>query len=241
MKKLLSVVCFTWLFIDLQAQVYPTAEYIAYTFMISQEQRMATSFAIKYKGKKYLVTARHLFDSKIKSGDQILAPFYFYNRESKIESKIFFHENPEIDLAVLNFSDSLPGLSFAEISKTYDQPTLGQELIFLGFPLGFSSKAVGNGLLPLLKKASLAGVLSLSKSTMFLLDGHNNSGFSGGPVLVKDPDTNKLSLLGVVTSYINEPKRIGAVGSEFIFNENSGIIVCVPSNYIRELIDQIKK
>ena len=45
---------------------------------------------------------------------------------------------------------------------------------------------------------------------VLLLDGHNNPGFSGGPVLFKDrlkSGDNKYHLIGVISAYVNQKKR----------------------------------
>jgi hypothetical protein len=67
----------------------------------------------------------------------------------------------------------------------------GQDAYFLGFPYNIGSPMVPNGGYPLafVKHALISVIQPLNlekKESLYQMDGYNNPGFSGGPVVVKD-------------------------------------------------------
>ena len=95
---------------------------------------------------------------------------------------------------------------------------LGDEGFFMGFPYGLSTSDRGNtnaGFpLPLLKKAVFSGNSLMNDIYVLLLDGHNNPGFSGGPVLFKDrlkSGDNKYHLIGVISAYVNQKNEMTVI------------------------------
>lgn len=83
---------------------------------------------------------------------------------------------------------------------------IAQKICFLGFPLGISYTAdaiFGNRPISIYKEGVLSGVLGQNDDITWLLDAHNNPGFSGGPVfsVPLNGDPRDISLVGVVTSY----------------------------------------
>ncbi len=102
----------------------------------------------------------------------------------------------------------------------------GQEVYFLGFPYGIVGKhifAPSGYPLPLVKRATV----SLFDGTMYLLDGHNNPGFSGGPVVWKAPGTERFKVAAVISGYryVDEPVYDVAGTAPFKYRYNTGIIV----------------
>ena len=64
----------------------------------------------------------------------------------------------------------------------------GQEVFFAGFPFGenlfTTSTQTVNGLFPMpfVKKGIISAEATENGATILYLDGHNNPGFSGGPI-----------------------------------------------------------
>ena len=80
---------------------------------------------------------------------------------------------------------------------------------------------------PLTKKACLsAWVSGTSGEKILLLDGHNNLGFSGGPVIVRERDSQPFKVCGVVSAYMRglEPTLIEGNDQELRLWQNSGIV-----------------
>ena len=72
-----------------------------------------------------------------------------------------------------------------------------------------------------------------------LLDGHNNPGFSGGPV-VRRWDGRRQTVIGVVSAYKSEKLPVldeaGNLGP-YNYVMNTGIVVVYDAGQIRRLID----
>ena len=121
--------------------------------------------------------------------------------------------------------------------------TLGQDVYFLGFPYGLTSE-IGelnqNFPLPLVKKAILSAFYPATK--LLLLDGHNNPGFSGGPVVFSEvgKPANQLSVAGVISGYHPRMKSVYLEGKRtpLEFEYNTGIIVAYGIKHAVDLIRQ---
>ena len=153
-------------------------------FQIKVGEEIGTCFTIDVSGKQYLITARHVIQG--------------WNRK---ESLYIFHENQwksidvtlvgecdgEIDIAVLA-AGILLSPNFA-LPASAGGIIWGQDVYFLGFPYGWYGE-IGelnrHFPMPFVKKAILSCTFSQDDGVQhFYLDGHNNPGFSGGPVVFK--------------------------------------------------------
>lgn len=77
---------------------------------------------------------------------------------------------------------------------------------------------------------------------MILLDGINNPGFSGGPVIFYDYIKKKNKILGVISGYFNQTNKVESSPKiYFEYVENSGIIISYPSYYISDIIEKLNK
>jgi hypothetical protein len=97
------------------------------------------------------------------------------------------------------------------LNATSADVIFGQDLFFLGFPLYTDTDVMKGFPLPLIKKAVLSGSLRQGgKTEVFLLDGHNNPGFSGGPVVFKpgNKPNAEYRVLGLVSAYRLEEQDV---------------------------------
>jgi len=175
----------------------------------------ATAFTIDVDGREYLVTAKHVVN-ELKESDKI--DIYADGKWLSLAVTLFRCDDP-IDIAVL--------VPPRQLTTTYDFPfdqthqQLGQDAYFLGFP--FDLQAPGrnvNGLYPLalIKRATISGIIALDgrdqtdplKAKWLLLDGYNNPGFSGGPIVYRDLRKPGLfyNLLGVVSGFRPDPTPV---------------------------------
>jgi len=102
----------------------------------------------------------------------------------------------------------------------------GQDVFFLGFPYDLLGRIIlgSEGYpLPFVKKATV----SLFDSRVIYLDGHNNSGFSGGPVVFPQTGKNEYRVAGVVSGYVERPEPVfdGEHKTPLVYQYNTGIIV----------------
>jgi prepilin-type processing-associated H-X9-DG protein len=217
-------------------------------FRFQYGNRTGTCFSLEADGRQYIITARHLVQG-IRDHDSVRV--FLGQRWQEIKVKAIFPRNPKTDIVAL--------VSNRKVAQRMDIPTaeaaipIGQELYFMGFPFGLSTQIDGplSKPIPFINHAFLSAVDSrFCSGNVLYLDGHNNPGFSGGPVVSRSHDEKQpLQIVGVLSSYrvqlnrktITEKTDVhnGAVekkSSRFV-QENSGILVAY---HISEIIKAIR-
>ncbi len=117
-----------------------------------------------------------------------------------------------------------------------------QDSYFLGFPFNLVFKT-GMEInkhfpIPWCKKGIISACIidDPTDGTMIFLDGQNNPGFSGGPIVIVDLD-RKSRIIGVVSGYINDSeKKIPTPMGDLHTLENSGIVKAYSINHAIEII-----
>jgi hypothetical protein len=172
----------------------------------SNHAETATAFTVDVDGREYLITAKHVVKG-LKNEDKI--DVYMNDDWSSLNVKIFRCEDP-IDIAVL--------IPPHQLTVNFDLPfdkasfSFGQDAYFLGFPYGIQTSAHGaNGPYPLaiIKRGTISGTVDVDRSKkakLMLLDGYNNPGFSGSPIVFRDLNQGSvvMNLVGVVSGFIPE-------------------------------------
>ena len=129
----------------------------------------------------------------------------------------------------------------------------GQQVYFLGFPFGWDGGGEGiNRDFPVpFVKAGIASSLGGGETSRIYVDGHNNKGFSGGPLVFRpaaEAGSPDFKVAGVVSNYptpVVEPvvdqfgtALRGADGQPLAyFNENQGLVVAFDIRHATDLID----
>jgi hypothetical protein len=167
----------------------------------------ATAFTIDVDGREYLLTAKHVVNG-LRHEDKI--DVFMNDDWSPLNVKIFRCDDP-IDIAVL-----IPPYQLTvNFDLPYDRTDFffGQDAYFLGFPYGIQSSGHGvNGPYPLaiIKRGTISGTVGVDpskKAVMILLDGYNNPGFSGAPIVYRDLNSQSgfvMKLIGVVSGFLPE-------------------------------------
>jgi hypothetical protein len=211
------------------------------TYNIKVKQGTATIFRVHYKGKNYYVTARHLFPSETHN-TKISFELTADSTARKVDGNLLLHKDNRVDIAVI---EPIPNEPFSQaISIETPEIPMGDNGFFLGFPMGLNSadrSKINKGFpFPLVKRANLSGVSTVDDIHTLFLDGHNNPGFSGGPVLFKNrfkPADNTWYLAGVVSGYYNQKNQLMTPYGPMNIDENSGIMVAYGASHIKEIID----
>jgi hypothetical protein len=163
----------------------------------------STAFTVEVDGRQYLLTAKHVV-AKLAPSD-----FIEYAKAGKwvrLPVQVLRCDDPT-DIAVL--------VAPYQLTTTFEFPldtsriAYGQDVYFLGFPYGITLNGTNvNGSLPLpfIKRATYSGTFPLNAakhSVLILLDGYNNPGFSGGPIVYKEPFSQGwvYRLVGVVSGF----------------------------------------
>jgi S1-C subfamily serine protease len=208
-----------------------------------------TCFTLTIDAKQYVITAKHVVD-EIKSGDKVsiyrggaweeiaVSPISI---GSKLDIAILVPERPVSDPSFDIGAGSLGGLNMAS------------EVYFLGFPYGgnlsvgdrtyrlFSTLSLSGSTYPaaLVKRGIISGFDdSDMESPVFYIDGMNNPGFSGGPVVFYDKTSNQPKVIGVVSARIPEELMTSKGVEAPPVWVNSGIII---AHQISSALDAIRE
>ena len=232
------------------------AEAMSNTFNLYGDKLTGTCFMITKDGKQYFVTAAHLFQSSHKSGDPVSIRMVVQNQLQSFDGRIYFHQNRNIDIAVLKLSENISQHTelpeeYAMHREFFDHLFPGNgistdsliippamEVFFFGFPLGNLGTEIFGLKLPLTKKAVVSGWMIHKGIHLLLLDGHNNAGFSGGPVVGYDTASKRMKIVSVISGYVPEPISVKQRKETFSVNTNSGIIISYDRRYINDIFKE---
>ena len=224
-----------------KAQVTPNLIYR--TFMIKHPVTGGGSgFFIEHNGQQYIISAAHLLPGfKTDEKLTIVNPITLDDLQVTITDVITTGSN---DVIVLKPTQELfePLSRFPVEVASGINFFIGESVFFAGYPLGTEVTMLINNekrLVPFLKRANVALIADFKGGRYLFLDGVNTPGFSGGPIFKVEPNSGKTYLLGVISGYRNEPKRVnqGNRETEFWVNLNSGIVVAHPLSVAIEAIE----
>lgn len=222
-------------------QDYLSSRELANTFKIKFDKHSGTTFLIDFNNENYYVTARHLFP-KQKANDTVEIELVHNSISKTIKGILLFHKKAQIDIAVIKPINKAPLIKAFSLENR--PMTIGDNGFFLGYPLDLhtiGANDINNGFpLALVKRANLSGTRVMDDIVVHLLDGHNNPGFSGGPIVFKDrtkPSDHIWYLAGVVVAYYNQNKQTNFGSSILNYDENSGIIVSYGTRHIIEIVE----
>lgn len=230
------------LFILLQFQInnYLSEIFLRNTFEIHIASKKQTAFLIEHKSINYLVTARHIFLDKPVRTEFKLFNSQAQNNLENYSGTVFYNDNPSVDLVLIK-PTGIPYRKAITLENTVN--VLGDSGYFLGFPFDFKTITSGNFNLgypiPLVKKATYSGVALDNNVSYVLLDGINNPGFSGGPIIFRSSDGKKQELIGVIGGYFTfQTNYTNDSGGSVTLPNNSGIIFGTRTKHILEILEK---
>jgi len=197
------------------------------TFHLRNNAQTATGFLIDVESKQYLVTAKH-FVPEVE--DIAILELLHDGSWKKIPVTLVGHGEGEIDITVLSLPRALVAKDYV-LKPDMGGIVLGQEAFFLGFPYGLFGEAGelnSNYPVPFVKRATVSSVrVSEFGPAVVFLDGHNNPGFSGGPVLFKEQEHGELKVASVISGYrfASEPVFHGEQELPVTYRYNTGIVI----------------
>lgn len=221
--------------------MFITTNILQRTFRIRYGEHTGTCFTIDVDNKQYIVTARHVVPSI--SGPTNTVQIYHDSAWKTLRVDLVGHGQKNIDITTL-----APHIQLSpthRLPASIDGVTIGQDVRFLGFPYGLITD-VGNinrdFPLPLVKQGLISS-LQFDEEKILLLDGHNNPGFSGGPVVCQMMNNrkrkNELTVIGVVSGYIQARDSIyaGEAETPLKYNYNTGMVKVVGIVHALNLIE----
>jgi S1-C subfamily serine protease len=210
------------------------------TYEIETPLGAGTAFTIDHEGRQYLVTAKHLLPEDATQPEVCV--------ENRLASAtVRFHplavEPPVADVAVTPLSEPLTegGLP---LPASVDGLAWSQQLYFLGYPYGLATNintADPGDRIPFVKSGIWSAAGKVDGVYLIYVDGHNNPGFSGGPVVGFPAQGDALQVCGVVSGYRTErqPVYVGTEKlEEFSATANTGIVIATGIQHVVEAIER---
>lgn len=204
-----------------------TSNILQRTFRLKYGESTGTCFTIDVDGRQYVVTARHVVKD-IEPNDAI---FVWHDKAwKKLNTTIAWVPEAGDDIAILSPEIQLSPTH--PVTPSNAHLVLGQDVYFLGYPYGMSLELEplnGKYPIPLVKKGIVSGCDVEKNSSLFYIDGHNNPGFSGGPIVFHNlySKSENPCIAGVISGYRVEYESLlhgdGATG--LVSAHNTGIIV----------------
>ena len=232
----------------------PNASMLENTFCICQGNQVGTAFAIQSENQRYLVTARHVLPDST-------APIYVMRNDNWELLSIgrAYHHPGSADVAVIPLRTPL--VPNDTLTPSAHNVMMGQDVLIAGFPFGWTHPQtdLNDGYpLPFIKGAILSTIMREEGSNVVLLDGHNNKGFSGGPIIAEDlsfPSTPPtLRIIGVVSTFTSEilphpdelskpldPPSKHCIPHDHVHLTNSGFFIGYEIQHALEVIQNIPR
>lgn len=218
-----------------------TSNVLQRTFFIRVGEATGTAFTLDVDKRQYLVTARHVCPTR---AGKTSIDIYHDGAWKAVEVTVVGlgeANKIESDVAVLAPEHQL-SLSHPLEPSTRDL-VWGQDVFFVGFPFGLHTiSPVNNGYpIPIIKGAVMSGVIKgEGGKEVFLLDGHNNPGFSGGPVVFTKlgAPNAEFRVMGVVSGYRTQQVDVTLSGKAtgLVSATNTGIVLCPSIARTKDLI-----
>ncbi|ARN84781.1 S1 family peptidase [Candidatus Nucleicultrix amoebiphila] len=203
-----------------------TSNVLHRVFNILCGDQIGTCFTIDVDDRQYVITAKHLLEKW--DGSSSMKIFH-ENFWKDIQLTLVGHCNGDIDISILKAEIQLSPNFLLEASSA--NMGYGQDVYFLGFPYGMQGnigKLNRDFPLPFVKKAIVSCMQFLEDGTqIFYLDGHNNPGFSGGPIIFKEYNKSDFKVASVISGYKSTEESIFQGENEvpLVYKYNTGIII----------------
>lgn len=213
-----------------------TTNILQRTFHIAYGEDAGTCFTIDVQGRRYLVTARHVVES---IRDYATVEIERDGSWLPLGVHLVGHGEGDIDVTVLA-PTTLFGPAHA-LKLTIANLMFAEDVYFLGFPYGLgmdvNTQFNAGFPLPMIKKAVVSAV-GFEEGRLFL-DGHNNVGFSGGPIARRGTKDEQI-VIGIMSAYRAERQNVldeNGKETSLTYDTNTGIIVVHDIRHALEIID----
>ena len=236
----------------LPARAQVTSNVLGRVLQVRSPSTSCSAFTIEIEKKQYLVTARHCLDGVTDSKNLMVRRGSVWG---PVVGPVFLPSNSEVDIAAIGLAQ--PITLDSEFQPTSDGIALGQPVFFIGYPYDFSTKWKPSDSPNLSEVAFIkAGILSAMDSRnpqaiIIYIDGHNNQGFSGGPIVFRPSPNSQFRVAAVVKGFRGEATPVvkgknlldpNAPSYEDLYTRaNTGIVVGYSIEHIVKAINDAKK
>jgi hypothetical protein len=152
----------------------------------------------------------------------------------------------DVDIALFETEEKIARPFQIAASTQDDSVTLGQQVWFLGYPFGdtaLTSRAE-NQILPFVKRGTISAINgSKPDAVVMYIDGFNNPGFSGGPIIYWEFTKHAYRILGVVQGFRSDTAKLLVNGQQLDTNVivNSGILTAYSIKHAINAIEAAQK
>jgi hypothetical protein len=197
----------------------PTNNILFKTRMIRLKAEHGTMFSIQVDDREYWLTAKHILTG-VRSGpsgevkEKSIALDVLDPVGDAIAWQTFqfavIDPGKDIDIVVLVPTTKLQGFDIPSLKASSGGVGMGQECSFLGYPFANAWTATFQNSMqykmPFIKSCHISGIIKVAGADVLVLDGINNAGFSGGPVLYLTGADQVV--LGVIAGYKAEAGEV---------------------------------
>ena len=220
-------------------------EILQRTFLIKVGNSTGTAFKLDYKGAIYLVTARHV--AAILPQTKPVFQIWRNNKWEDIHAaRKILPASADVDIALFETGEKIAQPFPIAVSTQDEGPTLGQQVWFLGYPFGdtaLTSRAEDQ-IFPFIKRGTISAINGSNPDAVVLyIDGFNNPGFSGGPIVYWEFKKHAYRILGVVQGFRTDTAKVLVNGQRLDTNVlvNSGILTAFSIKHAIDAIEATRK
>lgn len=247
MKRLSPALLLLWLAGSAAWAAVPTTNVLYRVLRLRTSAGLGSAFTIEVDGRQYLITARHNLKG---FGSKGTVELWIGGRWTSAGARAIYPSSPVADIAALDFGR--PVTIAYPLEPTSAGLFLGQQVYFLGYPYALGTPQLsppvpGFGEVAFLKSGIVSAFDNRNPAANVLyLDGQNNPGFSGGPIVFWHAETGRFRVAGVVRGYRNEALPVLKKGelsdpdatahNDLYTRANSGIVVGYDISHIVDAI-----
>lgn len=222
------------------AQDAVPGEILMRTLYVSFGNEAGTAFKVDYQGKVYLITARHVV-AGVPKNNATIRTWQQDKWQDYHTIRTIYPSSPNVDIAIFETDEKV---STPYQIVAFQSVTFGQQVWFLGFPFRGLSTRTPTGGFAFIKRGTLSAIDSTNLDAVVLyIDGFNNPGFSGGPIICWDFSKRAYQIIGVVQGYKPEAAK-AVVNGQPVDTQilvNSGILVGYSIDHAMKAIEESQK
>ena len=216
-----------------ESAMWPRAEHLQRIFNVRSGDKTGTAFALDVDERQYLVSALHVVERAVETSQ---VDIHFNDQWATTKVDVVGYRS-DSDIAVLALETRIVGPNL-NIEVSGAGSAAGQEVFFLGYPLGIRSFTVEPGFpLPVVKRGTVA-LFDPSPLHSVFISGSANPGFSGGPVYFMGHTSGKATLMAVIIEELGYEVPVKNAAGEKIGSvlTGSNIVRCTYVDRVLELI-----
>jgi len=242
--SLLTFLVFPWV-LALAQPAQPTANILSRVLMIQSPYFRGTTFSVDVDSREYWITAKHILTGAkhppygVVTDQSGLLSILDPGAQGEVWLPVKFSvidPGKDIDIVILAAPEPLMKNPLPSEPADSVGVMLGGDCEFLGFPYGGGWRAsFDNGQsswMPFVKHCNVSALSPPTEPRIWVLDGINNDGFSGGPVIFRTGAEQKI--LAVISGYVQEPAEVisSAVPQKTVANGEKKLTVPLNSGFI---------